>query len=89
MWIGELLKNEYFDILVKNSTNGSSSGGWCDYSYANSTGQLCLVGGVSGNGSFAGPCYVDSGDGFSHSYANLGARLAYYGDIEYVDGKDI
>jgi hypothetical protein len=89
MWIGELLKNEYFDILVKNSTNGSSSGGWCDYSYANSTGQLCLVGGRSGNGSYAGPCCVSSSNGFSYSDANLGARLAYYGDIEYVDGKDI
>lgn len=68
---------EYFDMTPR--TIGASSGtGWCDGTWASTSGRLLYVGGVAGRGSLCGPAASASDDGFSYSWASLGARLAFY-----------
>ena len=80
---------EFFDLFPSNLTGGGSSSYWCDYSYANTTGQLVLLGGHALAGAHAGLAFVDSTPAFSDSYVTIGSRLAYYGDIEIVNGHDL
>ena len=75
--------------LFPTEVGGGSTSYWCDYSYANATGQLVLWGGVAGGGAYCGLACVYSNVAFSHSGAGIGARLAYYGDITIVNGADI
>ena len=55
----------------------------------NATGQLGLWGGAANNGPRSGLGYADSSNAWSHSYANTGSRLAYYGPIEFVSGAEL
>lgn len=83
MYIGE-----YFDLMCQTVGGGSNSY-WCDYYWYAATGQLCLWGGLASNGSFCGLGCVHSNPAFSHSAAYYGARLAYYGPITFVTGKEL
>lgn len=79
---------DYFDVICK-SIGGGTNSYWGDYYWANTTGQLLLWGGYADDGPFAGSGYGNSYLAFSYSNANFGARLAYYGTVTIVDGKDI
>lgn len=87
-WLGEIYLGEYFDFIVKTLA-GDSNSRWCDYSYNNTTGQLGLVGASAPYGSLSGLACVYSFSGWSYTYADLGSRLAYYGKLEFVDGREI
>jgi hypothetical protein len=82
------LLGEYFDLFPA-SLDGGSTSYWCDYSYASTTGQLVLWGGVADSGAACGLAYVHSYNAFSGSNAYFGARLAYYGELTIVNGADI
>ena len=87
-YISQEILGEYFD-LFPTVLNGGSTSYWCDYAYANATGQLVRWGGDARDGTYCGLAYAHSSYAFSYSNATIGARLAYYGDIEIVNGADI
>lgn len=79
---------EYFDMPPR--TIGASSGtGWCDGTWASTSGRLLCVGGLAGRGSFCGPAASASDCGFSDSGSNLGARLAFYSTPVTVSGAEL
>lgn len=71
-------------MIPKSSTVGISYG---DYYWYSSAGQLWRWGGGSGNGSDCGLAFAISGDAWSVSYADLSARLAYYGSLQKVSAS--
>lgn len=87
-YVGEITKGEYFDIFA-SVLGGGSNTKWCDYYYANSTGQVLLVGGFSGYGSVSGPFCAGSVPAWSGADSPFGARPAYYGVITIVDGANL
>lgn len=87
-YVSSMQLGDYFDLIAK-ALSGSSSTYWCDYYYGNNTGQLCLWGAYSGNGSLAGLGCVSSALAFSYSNASIGSRLAYKGKLTFVDGRQI
>lgn len=86
-YMKSILKGEYFDIFAKSLTGGGSNTTWSDYSYNNTTGQVLLVGGNSAYGSKSGPFCGGSNYAWSSANSNLGARPAYYGQVQFVDGR--
>ena len=70
-----LQMGDHFDVLPAKK----GSGGWSDYHWANTTGQLLLWGGSAGSGSFCGLAFSLSDHAFSYAFSNFAARLAYYG----------
>ena len=70
-----LQMGDHFDVLPGKL----GSGGWSDYHWANTTGQLLLWGGFAYNGSSCGLAFSYSYDAFSNASSYLAARLAYYG----------
>lgn len=87
-YIKETIMGEYFD-LFPSVVGGGASSFWGDYSWANSTGQLLLWGGLAYYGSYCGLVFSDSEYGWPDSNSYFGARLAYYGVLTFVNGKDI
>ncbi len=79
---------EYFD-LIPTATGGSSSSYWCDQWTGSTTGQLCYCFGNSNNGANAGLAYANSNNAWSNTNSNRGSRLAYYGDLTFVNGSEI
>lgn len=75
-----LQMGEYFDILPGKL----GGGGWGDYHYANTTGQLLLWGGGSNYGSHCGLVCSNSHYAFSNSTSDFAARLACYGQPDIV-----
>lgn len=88
MYPKDLMLGEYFDIIPK-STGGGSSTHWATYYYGNNTGQLLLVGGDSSRGAYSSLVCVYSTYAFPLSYARVGARLAYFGKLTFVNGSQI
>ena len=70
-----LQMGDHFDVLPGKL----GSGGWSDYHWANTTGQLLLWGGNASDGSYCGLASSYSYDAFSRASSNRAARLAYYG----------
>lgn len=87
-YIKTLLKGDYFDIFPA-TLGGDSTSYWCDYSYASPTGQLVYWGGYANCGADAGLAYASSAYAWSHANSGIGSRLAYYGPLTFVDGKNI
>ncbi len=83
------IKGEYFDILAKTIIGGSSTTGWSDYSYNNNSEQVLLVGGPTSAGAMAGPFSAASYHGWTDAYSGVGARPAYYGQVQIVDGRSM
>lgn len=79
-YVTKMRLGDYFDLIAVTG-GGSSTTYWCDGSWSSSGGQLLLVGGSSDHGSICGLAATDSDNGFSFSYATIGARLAFKGDI--------
>lgn len=89
-YVSKMALGEYFDLIAQSTTGGGSNNYWCDYFYRNlATGQLCLFGGSALSGSRSGLACVSSACAFSSASANFGARLAYYGKTQYVNGADL
>lgn len=67
------------DFFAEACTNGSETTYWCDYNWDNTdTSEHCLlIGGSSGNGGAAGLFSLNSYNGVSDSYADIGSRLTY------------
>jgi hypothetical protein len=79
---------EYFDLFPA-AFGGNTSQNWGVANWSNTTGQVLLVGGDSNRAASSGVGYSDSDSAWSISNAAIGARLAYYGKVTFVDGKDI
>lgn len=79
---------EYWDMLPK-AVGGGDTTYYCDGYWAATGGELLLVGGCANDGSRCGLSCADSYAGFSSSYGDFGARLAFYGDPEIVSGSEL
>ncbi|MGM9737824.1 MAG: hypothetical protein ACI3ZT_05355 [Candidatus Cryptobacteroides sp.] len=87
-YVKVMLKGEYFDLFAK-TLGGGSNYDWSDYYYGNNTGQVLLVGGTSHLGANSGPFYASSYVAWSSSTSHIGARPAYYGQVQFVDGREL
>ena len=79
-YITQMVLGEYCDFIPK-AVGGNNASAYCDATWASTSGQLLLVGGSSNNGTVAGLSAARSSDDFSGSGANVGARLAFKGNI--------
>ena len=87
-YIKELILGEQLDIFPKTIGGGSTSY-WGDYSWANNTGQVLLWGGSAPHGSHCGLAYAHSINAWSGSSSDVGSRLAYYGQLQFMTGKEL
>lgn len=87
-YIKEVHLGENFDVVAKTLGGGSTSY-WCDYHYGNATGQLFLVGGSAHNASGAGFVSVYSNYDFGSSNSARSSRLAYYGKLNFIKGREM
>ena len=86
-----MLLGEFWDMLC-TSYDGATYGGnvyYGDGHWDSEGGELLRVGGSADDGSRCGVAYSSSGDGFSSSWTNLGARLAFYGTPILVSGTEL
>ena len=78
----------YWDAFPQ-AVGGGDSTYYCDGFWASTSGELLSVGGSASDGSQCGLSSVSSNDGFSFSGANIGARLAFYGNPTIVSGSEL
>jgi chemotaxis protein histidine kinase CheA len=84
-WTKAVAQGKYGDV-VPTAHGGSETTYYSDYSWFNPTGnRIFLRSGRSANGSRCGVFVASAGNASSLSWANLGARLAFYGKIVVVD----
>ena len=84
-WTKAVAQGKYGDV-VPTAHGGSETTYYSDYSWFNPTGnRIFLRSGGSGHGSRCGVFVAAAGHASSHSWTNLGARLAFYGKIVVVD----
>ena len=78
----------YWDAFPQ-AVGGGDSTYYCDGFWASTSGELLYVGGHASDGSRCGLSSASSGDGFSASWSNIGARLAFYGNPTIVSGSEL
>ena len=78
----------YWDAFPQ-AVGGGDSTYYCDGFWASTSGELLYVGGSANYGSQCGLSYADSNHGFSVSWTNIGARLAFYGNPTIVSGSEL
>ena len=78
----------YWDAFPQ-AVGGGDSTYYCDGFWASTGGELLCVGGYASNGSRCGLSFASSYDGFSASWADIGARLAFYGNPIIVSGSEL
>ena len=84
-WTKAVAQGKYGDV-VPTAHGGSETTYYSDYSWFNPTGnRIFLRSGHSADGSRCGVFVADASYASSGSWANLGARLAFYGKIVVVD----
>lgn len=84
-WTKAIAQGKYGDV-VPTAHGGSETTYYSDYSWFDPTGnRIFLRSGHSDNGSRCGVFMADADDASSLSWANVGARLAFYGKIVVVD----
>lgn len=84
-WTKAIAQGKYGDV-VPTAHGGSETTYYSDYSWFNPTGnRIFLRSGVSGGGSQCGVFVANAVRASSSSWADLGARLAFYGKIVVVD----
>lgn len=84
-WTKAVAQGKYGDV-VPTAHGGSETTYYSDYSWFNPTGnRIFQRSGASGYGSQCGVFLALAGYASSSSWANLGARLAFYGKIVVVD----
>ena len=79
---------EHWDAFPQ-AVGGSDSTYYCDGFWAATSGELLCVGGYANYGSLCGLSFANSGNGFSVSWAGIGARLAFYGNPTIVSGSEL
>lgn len=89
-YVSKMVLGEHFDLIAQSTTGGGSNNYWCDYFWCNiAKGQICIFGGDATHGSDSGIVCAYSSSDFSAKYEGFGARLAYYGKTQYVNGADL
>ena len=84
-WTKAVAQGKYGDV-VPTAHGGSETTYYSDYSWFNPTGnRIFLRSGDSDSGSRCGVFVADAANASSGSWANVGARLAFYGKIVVVD----
>lgn len=84
-WTKAIAQGKYGDV-VPTAHGGSETTYYSDYSWFNPTGnRIFLRSGHSANGSHCGVFVANAILASSDSWANFGARLAFYGKIVVVD----
>jgi hypothetical protein len=84
-WTKAVAQGKYGDV-VPTAHGGSETTYYSDYSWFNPTGnRIFLRSGSSGYGSRCGVFVATANSASSASWADLGARLAFYGKIVVVD----
>lgn len=84
-WTKAVAQGKYGDV-VPTAHGGSETTYYSDYSWFNPTGnRIFLRSGASGHGSRCGVFMAIADAASSASWADLGARLAFYGKIVVVD----
>lgn len=84
-WTKAVAQGKYGDV-VPTAHGGSETTYYSDYSWFNPTGnRIFLRSGPSASGSLCGVFLANASAASSSSWANLGARLAFYGKIVVVD----
>lgn len=84
-WTKAVAQGKYGDV-VPTAHGGSETTYYSDYSWFNPTGnRIFLRSGDSDDGSRCGVFLALAADASSHSWATVGARLAFYGKIVVVD----
>lgn len=84
-WTKAIVQGKYGDVLP-TAHGGSETTYYSDYSWFNPTeNRIFLRSGHSGNGSLCGVFVADARRASSASWADIGARLAFYGKIVVVD----
>lgn len=84
-WTKAIAQGKYGDV-VPTAHGGSETTYYSDYSWFNPTGnRIFLRSGDSGYGSPCGVFVANASSASSHSWATVGARLAFYGKIVVVD----
>jgi chemotaxis protein histidine kinase CheA len=84
-WIKTIAQGKYGDVLP-TSNGGSETTYYSDYSWFNPTAnRIFLRSGHSDNGSPCGVFVAYADLASSHSWTDVGARLAFYGKIVVVD----
>lgn len=78
----------YWDAFPQ-AVGGGDSTYYCDGFWAATSGELLRVGGDANFGSRCGLSYAASYNGFSLSGADIGARLAFYGNPIIVIGSEL
>ena len=79
---------EHWDAFPQ-AVGGSDSTYYCDGFWAATSGELLYVGGAANYGSPCGLSSAASDSGFSYSWPNIGARLAFYGNPTIVSGSEL
>lgn len=84
-WTKAVAQGKYGDV-VPTAHGGSETTYYSDYSWFNPTGnRIFLRSGGSGHGSRCGVFMAYASHASSHSWTDVGARLAFYGKIVVVD----
>ena len=84
-WTKAVAQGKYGDV-VPTAHGGSETTYYSDYSWFNPTGnRIFLRSGDSDKGSRCGVFVASATNAASHSWAYIGARLAFYGKIVVVD----
>lgn len=78
----------YWDAFPQ-AVGGGDSTYYCDGFWASTSGELLSFGGSADHGSRCGLSYAYSGSGFSVSWTDIGARLAFYGNPIIVSGSEL
>ena len=78
----------YWDAFPQ-AVGGGDSTYYCDGFWASTSGELLAVGGCANFGSRCGLSSAHSHCGFSYSWTNIGARLAFYGNPIIVSGSEL
>lgn len=78
----------YWDAFPQ-AVGGGDTTYYCDGFWASTGGELLVVGGGASYGSRCGLPAANSDDGFSRSWADFGARLAFYGNPTIVSGSEL
>lgn len=87
-YITKMVLGEHWD-MIPTAVGGGDNTHYSDGCWASKTGELLLVGGDANIGSRCGVALSHSNDGFSDSNSNIGARLAFYGTPNLVDGSKL
>ena len=90
--VGEFITRKtlgaYWDAFPQ-AVGGGDSTYYCDGFWASTSGELLYVGGNASYGSRCGLSYAGSASGFSSSWSDFGARLAFYGNPTIVSGSEL